>query len=184
VVLAVLERRCVLLQHGARLLAVDPVRLRAHMVELRLRASLSGTAGATDAPAQLLLSPVVVHVAATDVELVVARAAELRRLGLWAEPFGAAAIAVRAVPAAVEHCAEPGEVRALLERVLPWLRLRADATALVRAIASADGPDPTARLVRRWIGELAHAGALERGDPPGVRSWGASELLAGHEGER
>ncbi len=162
------------------LLAVDLVRLRSHLVYARLQRALGGSGVA----AQGLLNPVVVSCPASDVDLIAARPEPLARLGLRCEPFGEDAVVVRAIPAALSGCVEEADVRDLINRVLPWLRLHdRDAAGMAEGagiVASTRGADPAPRLARRWLREALESGA-DLDSIPGVRRWSSEELLAGDD---
>ncbi|MCB9755640.1 MAG: hypothetical protein H6713_37395 [Myxococcales bacterium] len=167
------------------LLAVDLRQLRAHLVYRRLARDIGGSGGVA---VQRLLSPVIVRRLPDEVALCVAARDELIELGVDLDAFGDDAIVVRGVPAHLRNCIDDADVTDLIDRVIPWLRLRAregeggsgDASArrreVLSAIAETRGADPAPRLARRWIGEL-----IELGDAidavPGVRRWTASALI-------
>jgi DNA mismatch repair protein MutL len=169
---------------GGDLLAVDLRALRSHLVYRRLRRDLGGEGVA----AQALLSPVVIERSQADVGLCSGAREELRRLGVELEAFAEDAVIVRAVPAHLRSCVEEADVRDLVDRIVPWLRLRArdqtddraQARAALEAIAATKGPDPAPRLARRWLGELL-AENVDLDDVPGVRRWSASALTSGGE---
>jgi DNA mismatch repair protein MutL len=136
--------------------------------------------------AQALLSPVVIERSHADVELCTAAQDELRRLGVELEAFAEDAVIVRAVPAHLRSCVEETDVRDLVDRIVPWLRLRArdqsddraQSRAALQAIAATKGQDPAPRLARRWLGELL-AENVVLDDVPGIRRWSASVLTSG-----
>ncbi len=168
------------------LLAVDLRQLRAHLVYRRLARDIGGRGGVA---VQRLLSPVIARRGRDEVTLCVSAREELLELGIDLDAFGDDAIVVRGVPAHLRNCIDDADVTDLIERVIPWLRLRTreagDVSAeraqqrrreVLTAIAETRGGDPAPRLARRWIGEL-----LELGDSietvPGVRRWTASALV-------
>ena len=168
------------------LLAVDLRQLRAHLVYRRLARDIGGRGGVA---VQRLLSPVIVRRGRDEVALCVSARGDLLELGIDLDAFGDDAIVVRGVPAHLRNCIDDADVTDLIERVIPWLRLRAreagDVSAerarlqrreVLNAIAETRGGDPAPRLARRWIGEL-----LELGDSiesvPGVRRWSATALV-------
>lgn len=162
---------------GEDLLAVDLRRLRSHLLFRRLTADLGG--GRVEA--QGLLEPVLVRCRSQDVDLVVRGQALLEELGIVAEAFGGETVRVRAVPAILRHCVDEPDVHDLLQRVLPWLRLRqndptAEAHVAIEAIAEIRGADPAPRLARRWLRELVLAGE-SIDELPGVRRWSSQELV-------
>jgi DNA mismatch repair protein MutL len=167
---------------GGDLLAVDLRALRSHLVYRRLLRDLGGEGVA----AQALLSPVVIERSHADVELCTAAQDELRRLGVELEAFAEDAVIVRAVPAHLRSCVEETDVRDLVDRIVPWLRLRArdqsddraQSRAALQAIAATKGQDPAPRLARRWLGELL-AENVVLDDVPGIRRWSASVLTSG-----
>ena len=158
--------------------AVDLRQLRAFLLLDRMRRELGGSG----VVGQGLLPPITVARTREEVALVERRGDELERLGMVVERFGEDALIVRTVPAAMEHCRDETGVRELLDRVLPWLRLRdqeardsRDASAGLMALASAGGRDPTPRYARRWLSEALALASVEA--LPGVERWTASELM-------
>jgi DNA mismatch repair protein MutL len=173
-----------LFQDGGDLLAVDLRALRSHLVYRRLLRDLGGEGVA----AQALLNPVVVERSQADVALCTGARDQLRSLGVELESFAEDAVIVRAVPAHLRSCVEEADVRDLVDRIVPWLRLRArdqsddraQSRAALQAIAATKGQDPAPRLARRWLGELlADEATLD--EVPGVRRWNASALTGGGE---
>ena len=95
--------------------------------------------------------------------------------GIDLDAFGDDAIVVRGVPAHLRNCIDDADVTDLIERVIPWLRLRTREAGevsaeraqqrrreVLNAIAETRGGDPAPRLARRWIGELLELGDLVR----------------------
>ncbi len=158
-----------------RLLVVDLPALREHLVAARLRADLAAGHGG----GQGLLVPVVVPVAPEDAKALEAAAPALARLGFEIEPFGADAVRVRAVPAALAP--EEAEVRGAVARLCGWARLRARGRAALEDAARflAEGAKvPTgvsARTARAWLVEAL--AAADGGEVPGVRVFTAADLL-------
>jgi DNA mismatch repair protein MutL len=168
------------------LLAIDLRRLRSHLVYLRLQRDLIGRRLVA---VQGLLAPAVVRRPAEEVALIVAGRAELLKLGVDLDQFGADAVVVRGVPAHLRHCVDDADVADLIARIVPWLRMRtregdrqAMERGLIGAIAATQGSDPAPRLARRWLAELIDAGA-SLAEVPGLRRWSAAALL-GDEGKR
>jgi DNA mismatch repair protein MutL len=169
---------------GSDLLAVDLRALRSHLVYRRLSRDLGGEGVA----AQALLSPVIIERSQADVALCMDAREDLRRLGIELEAFAEDAVIVRAVPAHLRSCVEEADVRDLVDRIVPWLRLRArdqsddraQSRAALQAIAATRGQDPAPRLARRWLGELL-ADSVVLDEVPGVRRWSASALTSGGE---
>jgi DNA mismatch repair protein MutL len=161
---------------GDEIVAVDLRTLRTHLVQQRIAREL----GAGGVVAQALLVPAVVRLAAADAAIVDEGSAALAEIGVVAERFGDDAVLVRAVPAALRGCVDEVQVGALVERLLPWLRLRArgepddGVAALARAVDQSASVVP--RLARNFLRELVASGTpLERA--PGVRVWTAAELV-------
>jgi DNA mismatch repair protein MutL len=69
---------------------------------------------------QILLIPEIVELDETDVERILARAAELARYGLAIEPFGPGAVAVRETPALLGEIDARALVRDLSEHMAEW----------------------------------------------------------------
>ncbi|MCB9703837.1 MAG: hypothetical protein H6711_18215 [Myxococcales bacterium] len=166
---------------GEELLAVDLRKLRSHLVLRRLLRDLKGE---RHLAVQGLLTPVVVRRQADEVRLCAAAREELLGLGVDLDAFGEDAVVVRGVPAQLRSCLDDADVADLIDRVVPWLRLRqsdrrqAEPQALLSAMAATESRDPAPRLARRWIAELLEGG--ERLDEvPGVARWSAAALLGG-----
>ncbi len=172
-----------LFEHDGELLVADLRRVRAHLVRRRLLRELAATEPDGQAPAQVLLQPVVVARASEEREQLLAAADSLRRLGLELEGFGDAAVLVRAVPAVLPKLLDARGVGALLDRLIPWLGIRSqsvDQAGFADAIAqlsAATTVDVSPRLARGWIAELLreHDGQLD--GSAGVRRWSAAALL-------
>lgn len=171
------------------LLAVDLRTLRAHLVYRRLAAELGGEG----IGAQALLQPAVVSLPATDVQVVAEHGDALAPLGLVLEAFGEDSVMVRAVPAQLRRCVDELDVGDLVQRVLPWLRVRSAAPGsspsseadAIEALSSAGGASeaPAPRLARAWIRELLEAGDdLDR--VPGITRWRAHDLVRATKGSR
>ncbi len=163
------------------LLAADLLRLRAHLVRRRLERDLAGG----EIAAQGLLSPAVVRRPGPEVALVAAHGQALARLGLVVEPFAEDALVVRAVPAALSGWVEAADLGALLDRVLPWLRLHAQGKSPLEAgaepLSHGGGRDPAPRLARRFMRELVALGEpLDRA--PGLRRWRPGDLIPARGG--
>ncbi len=92
---------------------VDQHAAHERLVYERMKAALA----ARGVPRQGLLIPEVVELDAAAAARLVARADELAELGLEVEPFGGAAVAVRAVPAALGECDVKGLVRDLADEL-------------------------------------------------------------------
>jgi DNA mismatch repair protein MutL len=172
-----------LFEDRGTLLAVDLRRLRAHLVRRRLLKELSANPSGT-IPAQGLLQPVVVRRRGDEIDLLLRQRERLLELGVDLEGFGEQAVVVRAVPAVLRKILDDADVGELLERLLPWLRMREHADAgeanqviaeAVAAIAETRGADPTPRLARAWLADALREGPIE--EVPGVRRWTAGELL-------
>lgn len=172
-----------LFEDGGTLLAVDLRRLRAHLVRRRLLKELSATSGRT-IPAQGLLEPVVVRRRADEIELLVRQRERLLELGVDLEGFGEGAMLVRAVPAVLRKVLDDADIDELLERLIPWLRMREHADAgegskviieAVAAIAESRRIDPTPRLARAWLADALREGPID--EVPGVRRWTPAGLL-------
>jgi len=162
------------------LLVIDLRQLRSHLVYLRLQRDLIGRRVVA---VQGLLAPAVVRRPAEEVALIVAGRAELLKLGVDLDQFGADAVVVRGVPAHLRHCVDDADVADLIARIVPWLRMRtregdrqAVERGLIGAIAATQGSDPAPRLARRWLAELIDAGAA-LSEVPGLRRWSPAALL-------
>lgn len=170
--------------HGT-LLAVDLRRLRAHLVRRRLLEELSAAPGRS-IPAQGLLEPIVVRRRADEIDLLLRQRERLLELGVDVDGFGEGAVLVRAVPAVLRKVLDDADVGELLERLIPWLKMREHADAgseaseviveAVAAIAETRRIDPTPRLARAWLADALREGPIE--SIPGVRRWTAAGLLA------
>ncbi|MCA9689908.1 MAG: hypothetical protein KC636_09880 [Myxococcales bacterium] len=168
-----------LFSDGAALLAVDLRRLRSFLVYRRLARDIGGQRSIA---VQRLLSPVVVARPPAEVRLCVAARDDLLALGVDLDAFGEDAVAVRGVPAHLKSCIDDADVTDLIERIIPWLRLRSregDETStreVLTAIAGTRGGDPAPRLARRWLAEaLELCEALD--NVPGIRRWSGEALL-------
>ncbi|PRP97409.1 DNA mismatch repair protein [Enhygromyxa salina] len=167
------------------LLVADLRRIRAYLVRRRLLAELSATDPDGRAPGQGLLSPVVVPRSPDARARLLAANEGLARLGLELEGFGEDAVLVRAVPAVLPKLIDAAGVGELLDRLVPWLKLReqageAPADGFVEAVAEIAGTrvvDTSPRLARRWLAELLneHGGGLD--ELPGLRRWSVAALL-------
>jgi DNA mismatch repair protein MutL len=176
---ATLPGHVALFTFEGELWAVDLLELRGALLHHRLVDELGGGG----VVAQGLLSPVTMTVSPDDAALVERSQPTLQRVGLGLQRFGLDAVVVRAVPAALPHCVEEEAVRTLVERVLPWLRLRdRDAESSdhegAAVLARAPGRDPSARLARRW---LEDARRRFGDDLPGVRRWSPRGLVDGDQ---
>jgi DNA mismatch repair protein MutL len=127
---------------------------------------------------------VVVRRRGDEIDLLLRQRERLLELGVDLEGFGEQAVVVRAVPAVLRKILDDSDVGELLERLLPWLRMREHADAgeanqviaeAVAAIAETRGADPTPRLARAWLADALREGPIE--EVPGVRRWTAGELL-------
>jgi DNA mismatch repair protein MutL len=173
-----------LFEDRGTLLAVDLRRLRAHLVRRRLLRELSAIPGQS-IPAQGLLEPVVVRRRGDEIELLLRQHARLLELGVDLEGFGEGAVVVRAVPAVLRKILDDADVDELLERLIPWLRMREHADAgsdpsqviveAVAAIADTRRIDPTPRLARAWLADALREGPID--EVPGVRRWTGAGLL-------
>lgn len=180
--LTTLEGPTGLFEFEGKLWVVDLRKLRSFLLLHRLRREL-GTDGVQ---AQGLLSPVTLSRTAEEVALISRRSDDLGRIGVEAEAFGDDAVIVRAVPAAMPHCVDLDAVTQLMDRIVPWLRLRdqsasasnEDADAGVAALAATPGPDPAPRLAKRWLADALATG-VDVGRIPGLRVWDAAELRDG-----
>src|SRR5690606_12812223 len=177
--LTTLEGPTALFDFAGHLWVVDLRKLRSFLLLHRLRREL----GADGVQAQGLLSPVSLSRSPEEVALISRRSDDRLRGGVEAEAFGEDAVIVRAVPAAMPHCVELIGVTQLIDRVVPWLRLRdqtaavvgEDADAGVALLAATPGPDPAPRLAKRWLADALATG-IEVARIPGVRVWSAAEL--------
>ncbi len=171
--------------HGT-LLAVDLRRLRAHLVRRRLLAELSASPGRS-VPAQGLLEPVVVRRRGDEIELLVRQRDRLLELGVDVEGFGEGAVVVRAVPAVLRKVLDDADVGELLDRLLPWVRMREHADTgeasppglavaeAVAAIAETRTIDPTPRLARAWLADALREGGID--GLAGIRRWTPAGLV-------
>ncbi|HLT37272.1 MAG TPA: DNA mismatch repair endonuclease MutL [Enhygromyxa sp.] len=171
-----------LFELDGELLVADLRRVRATLVRRRLLRELAAIAPDGQAPAQVLLQPIVVPRPLEQRQRLLAAAEALARLGLELEGFGDDAVLVRAVPAVLPKLLDARGIGALLDRLTPYLELRdqsVDQTGFAEAIASVSAAtvDQSPRLARRWIAELLreHDGRIER--VPGIRRWTAAALL-------
>lgn len=165
------------------LLVADLRSVRAQLVRRRLLAELAATGPGGRAPAQGLLSPVVVRRHPDDRRRLLAATEALASLGLELEGFGDDAVLVRAVPAVLPKLLDAAALGALLDRLMPWLHLQ-DHASFVDAVAEVEGQrtvDSSPRLARRWLAELLAEvrGAID--EIPGLRRWSAAELLEGSD---
>jgi DNA mismatch repair protein MutL len=161
------------------LLVADLRQVRSQLVRRRLLAELDATGPNGRAPAQGLLSPVVVRRQPDDRRRLLGASEALARLGLELEGFGEDAVLVRAVPAVLPKLLDADDLGALLDRLMPWLSLRDRASFVdaVAEVAGVRGDDGSPRLARRWLAELLadHRGSID--ELPGVRLWSAAELI-------
>jgi DNA mismatch repair protein MutL len=179
-----------LFELDGELLVADLRRVRAYLVRRRLLSELAATGPEGRAPAQGLLSPVVVPREPEARRLLLAAGEALAGLGLELEGFGEDAVLVRAVPAVLPKLLEAKELGVLLDRLMPWLKLReqsatAPSTAensegfvvAVAELAGGRSVDTSPRLARRWLAELLadHEGPLD--ELPGLRRWSPTQLL-------
>ncbi len=162
------------------ILAVDLRRLRSWLVFQRLTREISWR---REVGVQRLLSPAIVRRPKDEIRLCVAAREQLLTLGIDLDAFGDDALVVRGVPAHLRNCIDDADVADLVDRVIPWLRLRArennnteDRVTLLTAIAETRGGDPAPRLARRWIAE-AYELTEDISSVPGVVRWTAVELL-------
>lgn len=181
--LSTLPGQLALFRFRDELVAVDVVKLRAHLIEKELAAELGTRA---ELGAQALLEPVLIRRSAADVALCTTRADLLEKLGFVVEAFGATELRIRAVPAGISRRLESANIGDLVDRILPWLRLQdtgsarsehangADPRRLIGSIAAAQGRDPTPRLARRWFAQVAHEADLFK--IPGVQRWTHAQL--------
>ncbi len=163
-------------------LAVDLKRLRSWLVFQRLTREI---AWRKEVGVQRLLSPAIVRRPVGEIRLCVAAKKPLLALGIDLDAFGDDALVVRGVPAHLRNCIDDADVADLIDRVIPWLRLRAreaaegedDRTTILTAIAQTRGSDPAPRLARRWIAEALELG-IDLCSVPGVVRWTGADLLA------
>ena len=177
-------------EHDGALLVADLRRVRAQLVRRRLLAELAALGPGQRAPAQVLLSPVVVRRSADDRARLLAAGEALASLGLELDGFGDDAVLVRAVPAVLPRLLDAHSIGALLDRLMPWLKLQAESHATDRSVfvdavaelAVERSLDINPRLARRWIAELLAAhdgGPIDALD--GLRRWSPTALLTGHD---
>ena len=95
---------------------VDQHAAHERIVYERLKAALANRGVAR----QILLIPEIVELDAADVERVLARADELARYGLFIEPFGPGAVAVRETPALLGEIDARALLRDLAEHMAEW----------------------------------------------------------------
>lgn len=165
------------------LLVADLRSIRAQLVRRRLLAELAATGPGGRAPAQGLLSPVVVRRHPDARGRLLGASEALACLGLELEGFGEDAVLVRAVPAVLPKLLDAVELGALLDRLMPWLQLQ-DRASFVDAVAEAEGlraVDSSPRLARRWLAELLADVRGPIDELPGLRRWSADELLEGSD---
>lgn len=193
-----------LFEAEGELLSVDLRELRAHLLRRRLLTELAETKAGQRAPAQGLLEPVVLRRRLDERELLLERRDELAMLGLELDGFGEDAIIVRAVPAVLDKLIAAPEITRLVERLLPWLKLRQHAAPrgegeaereagagpdtagfveAVAAVARSRSVDTNPRLARRWLADALreHDGEVEA--VPGLRVWTVDELRGRDPGE-
>jgi DNA mismatch repair protein MutL len=166
------------------LLVADLRSVRAQLVRRRLLAELAATGPGGRAPAQGLLSPVVVRRHPEDRQRLLGASEALASLGLELEGFGDDAVLVRSVPAVLPKLLDAVELGALLDRLMPWLQLQ-DRGSFVDAVAEAErqrGVDSSPRLARRWLAELLADVRGPIDEVPGLRRWSVDELLEGSDG--
>jgi DNA mismatch repair protein MutL len=166
------------------LLVADLRSVRALLVRRRLLAELAATSPGGRAPAQGLLSPVVVRRQPEDRKRLLGASEALASLGLELEGFGDDAVLVRAVPAVLPKLLDAASLGALLDRLMPWLQLQ-DRASFVDAVAETEGlrtVDSSPRLARRWLAELLAELRGSIDEVPGLRRWSVDELLEGSDG--
>jgi DNA mismatch repair protein MutL len=173
-----------LFELDGELLVADLRQVRAQLVRRRLLAELAATGPGGRAPAQGLLSPVVVRRQPEERRRLLDASEALASLGLELEGFGDDAVLVRAVPAVLPKLLDATQLGALLDRLMPWLSLqdRASFVDAVSAVTDARTVDTSPRLARRWLAELLAEldGPLD--EIPGLRRWSVDELLEGSDG--
>jgi DNA mismatch repair protein MutL len=173
-----------LFELDGELLVADLRQVRAQLVRRRLLAELAATGPGGRAPAQGLLSPVVVRRHPDDRRRLLGANEALASLGLELEGFGDDAVLVRAVPAVLPKLLDATQLGALLDRLMPWLQLQ-DRASFVDAVASVTDVrtvDTSPRLARRWLAELLAEVQGPLDEIPGLRRWSADELLEGSDG--
>jgi DNA mismatch repair protein MutL len=172
-----------LFELDGELLVADLRELRAQLVRRRLLAELAATGPGGRAPAQGLLSPVVVRRQPEDRDRLLGASEALARLGLELEGFGDDAVLVRAVPAVLPKLLDATQLGALLDRLMPWLQLqdRASFVEAVAAVADTRTIDTSPRLARRWLAELLAEVEGSIDEIPGLRRWSVDELLEGSD---
>lgn len=165
------------------LLVADLRAVRSQLVRRRLLAELEATGPNGRAPAQGLLSPVVVRRQVDERRRLLGASEALASLGLELEGFGVDAVLVRAVPAVLPKLLDATQLGALLDRLMPWLALQ-DRASFVDAVAEAEGlrpVDSSPRLARRWLADLLADVRGPIDEVPGLRRWSAKELLEGSD---
>lgn len=181
--LTCLPGQVALFELDGELLVADLRSVRAQLVRRRLLAELEATGPGNRAPAQGLLSPVVVRRQPHDRQRLLGASEALASLGLELEGFGDDAVLVRAVPAVLPKLLDAVELGALLDRLMPWLHLQ-DRASFVDAVAETEGlrtVDSSPRLARRWLAELLAEVRGPIDEIPGLRRWSVDELLEGSD---
>jgi DNA mismatch repair protein MutL len=173
-----------LFELDGELLVADLRQVRAQLVRRRLLAELAATGPGGRAPAQGLLSPVVVRRQPEERRRLLDASEALASLGLELEGFGDDAVLVRAVPAVLPKLLDATQLGALLDRLMPWLQLqdRASFVDAVSAVTDARTVDTSPRLARRWLAELLAEVDGPLDEIPGLRRWSVDELLEGSDG--
>jgi DNA mismatch repair protein MutL len=182
--LTCLPGQVALFELDGELLVADLRSVRAQLVRRRLLAELAATGPGKRAPAQGLLSPVVVRRQPHDRQRLLGASEALATLGLELEGFGDDAVLVRAVPAVLPKLLDATQLGALLDRLMPWLQLQ-DRASFVDAVAETEGlrtVDSSPRLARRWLADLLAEVRGPIDEVPGLRRWSVDELLEGSDG--
>lgn len=173
-VLSVLPGPVALCREGDRLLVVDLLKLRAHLILARLRRQWHQR-GALDA--QRLLHPLLLNPDPQAMRSYLEHRSTLATLGFELESFGEGALRVLSVPAVMGPVDEVQAVAEQLEKFRPWLRmlggLNSDSPPL-ELICELPTQDPAPRLARRWIQELR--AQCDLAEVPGLHYWTADEL--------
>jgi DNA mismatch repair protein MutL len=113
---AQLHGNYIVAQTNDGLVIVDQHAAHERIVYERLKAALAGRA----IPRQMLLIPEVVELAADDVARLVARADELRSVGLAIEAFGPGAVAVTETPAMLGEIDAAAMIRDIADDLAEW----------------------------------------------------------------
>ena len=103
-------------QVGEELQVVDQHTAHERVLFQRLRRGWQSR----DIPSQPLLIPEPIELSAAQCTLLLARAADLEKLGLLIEPFGAAAVAIRGVPSGLGQVEAAVLVQDLLDDLTEW----------------------------------------------------------------